>query len=77
MRGVPVPAHEAGDPRACAVMHLHKVEAAVLMRLQAEVVEVQVDDVAHGHRDLPEAQLQGRGQQVTPMRLGRGTPSSP
>lgn len=33
--------------------------------------------MAHGHRDLPEAQLQGRGQPATPMKLGRGTPSSP
>lgn len=73
VRSVPVPAHEAGSPCACAVVHLHEVKAAVLVGLQAEVVEVEVDDVAHGHRDLPEAQLQGRGQPGTVVKPGRGT----
>lgn len=65
-----VPAHQAGGPGAGAVVHLHEVEAAVLVRLQAEVVEAQIHHVAHGHRDLPQAQLPGRGDTVKP---GRGT----
>lgn len=68
--GVGVPAHQAGGPGAGAVVHLHEVEAAVLVRLQAEVVEAQIHHVAHGHRDLPQAQLPGRGDTV---KLGRGT----
>lgn len=74
MSGVPVPAHEAGSPRARAVVHLHEVEAAVPVRLQAEVVEVQVDDVAQGHRDLPEAQLRGGGAAGDTREAGQGHP---
>lgn len=72
--GVPVPAHEAGSPCARAVVHLHEVEAAVPVRLQAEVVEVQVDDVAQGHRDLPEAQLRGGGAAGDTREAGQGHP---